>query len=126
MNIRHSHLRSESELASHSPEPHYNQARLLNALLAHFGYRRDSHLADKLGMSRPMICKLRKGTIPVGAALLIRMHEVSGLSIRALRVILGDRRKRFRGGYQTYSAKERIRVINERAIAASQSEHLQL
>lgn len=105
-----------------SPESHYDQARLLDALLAHFKLQRDAHLAEKLGMSRPMICKLRKGAIPVGAAILIRMHEISGLSIRTLRVILGDRRKRFRGGYQTYSAEQRINVANQRAIASAQNE----
>jgi hypothetical protein len=32
----------------------------------------------------------------VGASLLIRMHEVSNLTIRELRVLMGDRREKFR------------------------------
>jgi len=32
----------------------------------------------------------------VGASMLIRMHEVSNLSVRELREILGDRRQKFR------------------------------
>ena len=34
--------------------------------------------------------------MPVGASLLIRMHEVTDLSIRELRELMGDRRKRLR------------------------------
>jgi hypothetical protein len=34
--------------------------------------------------------------LPVGASLLIRMHEVSDLSIKELRVLMGDRREKFR------------------------------
>jgi hypothetical protein len=34
--------------------------------------------------------------LPVGASLLIRMHEVTDLSIRELRELMGDRRKRMR------------------------------
>ena len=34
--------------------------------------------------------------MPVGASLLIRMHEVSDLSIRELRNLMGDRREKFR------------------------------
>jgi len=33
---------------------------------------------------------------PVGAAMLIRMHEVSDLTIRDLRYLMGDRRQKFR------------------------------
>ncbi|MGJ9418760.1 hypothetical protein ACHAC9_13480 [Massilia sp. CMS3.1] len=34
--------------------------------------------------------------LAVDASLLIRMHEVSGLSIRDLRYLMGDRRAKFR------------------------------
>jgi hypothetical protein len=112
-------LQPESTMETCSSEPHYNPARLLDALLAHFNLRRDSQLADKLGMTRPMICHLRAQRIPVGAALLIRMHETSGLSIRQLREIIGDRRKRFRGSYHIYSEDERISVVNGKVAVAS-------
>lgn len=85
----------------------YSQARLLDALLDHFHLERDSELARRLDMPRSFICRLRKGQSPVGAALLIRMHDESGISIKELRRLLGDRRKRFRGGYSIYSAEDR-------------------
>jgi hypothetical protein len=34
--------------------------------------------------------------LPVGASLLIRMHEVTGMSIRDLRDLMGDRRTKYR------------------------------
>jgi hypothetical protein len=43
-----------------------------------------------------VISKIRHRRLPVGASLLIRMHEVSNLSIRDLRVLMGDRREKFR------------------------------
>jgi hypothetical protein len=43
-----------------------------------------------------VISKIRHRTLPVGASLLIRMHEVTDLSIRELRELMGDRRKRMR------------------------------
>lgn len=85
----------------------YSQARLLDALLNHFQLERDSELARRLDMPRSFICRLRKGRSPVGAALLIRMHDESGISIMELRRLLGDRRKRFRGGYSIYSVSNR-------------------
>lgn len=121
--MQHPQSKHDSAIAGVQHTLQYSQARLLDALLVHFGLRRDSHLAEKLGMPRPMICKLRKSKIPVGAAVLIRIHEISGLGIRELRTILGDRRRRFRGGYQTYSVEERISVVNQRAIATMQSGH---
>ena len=44
----------------------------------------------------PVISKIRHHRLPVGASLLIRMHEISGMSIRDLRDLLGDRRTKYR------------------------------
>ena len=93
----------------------YDQARLLDTLLAHFKLKRDSELAEKLSMSRPFISKLRHGQLPIGAAILIRIHEASDLSISELRHILGDRRKRFRGRYSLYNEDERAQYKLEKA-----------
>lgn len=85
----------------------YSPARLLDALLDHWQLKRDSELARTLDVSRSFVCCLRQHKTSVGAAVLIRMHEASGLSIKELRKILGDRRRRFRGGYSIYSAEDR-------------------
>jgi hypothetical protein len=46
--------------------------------------------------SRLVISKIRHHRLPVGASLLIRMHEVTGMSIRDLRDLMGDRRTKYR------------------------------
>lgn len=85
----------------------YNQARLLDALLKHFQLRRDSELARRLDIPRSFICKARKGQRPIGPVIMLRMHEESGISIKKLRAIMGDRRKWFRGAYSLHGPGDR-------------------
>jgi len=54
----------------------------------------------------PVISKIRHHRLPVGASLLIRMHEVSDLSIRDLRYLMGDRRNKFRISDKQFKPKE--------------------
>jgi hypothetical protein len=44
--------------------------------------------------------------LPVGASLLIRMHEVSDLSIKDLRILMGDRRDKFRISDKQFKPKD--------------------
>jgi hypothetical protein len=53
-------------------------------------------LSIVLEVTPPVISKIRHRRLPVGASILIRMHEVSDLSITQLRELLGDRRKKYR------------------------------
>jgi hypothetical protein len=43
-----------------------------------------------------VISKIRHYRLAIGASLLIRMHEVSDISIGNLRILMGDRRGKFR------------------------------
>lgn len=70
-------------------------AKLLDALVEHLGLKNDAALSRVLQMSPPWISKLRSKTLPVSAAVLVRMHDVTGLSIRDLRALMGDNRRRF-------------------------------
>jgi len=58
--------------------------------------KNDAALSRALEVTAPVISKIRHRTLPVGASLLIRMHEVTQLSIRDLRDLMGDRRTRYR------------------------------
>lgn len=49
-----------------------------------------------LEVAPPVISKIRHRRLAVSAALLIRMHEVSDITIGDLRYLMGDRRKKFR------------------------------
>lgn len=73
----------------------YNPDQLLDVLRDHLKLKNDAALCRALEVAPPIVSKIRHRRIPVGAAMLIRMHEVSGLSIRDLRFLMGDRRDKF-------------------------------
>lgn len=74
----------------------YNPNNLLDQLLETMRLKNDAALARVLEVAPPVISKIRHRRLPVGASLLIRMHEVSDLSIRDLRYLMGDRRGKHR------------------------------
>ena len=59
---------------------------LLDMLLAK-GPKNDAALARALEVAPPVISKIRHGRLPIGASLLIRMHEVFDVSIGELKRI---------------------------------------
>ena len=70
----------------------YDPNRLLDTLIQHLNLKNDAALSRALEVAPPVISKIRHHRLPVGASLLIRMHEVSELSIKELRRLMGDRR----------------------------------
>ena len=74
----------------------YDPNNLLDTLIDKLHLKNDAALSRALEVAPPVISKIRHRTLPVGASLLIRMHEVTDLSIRELRELMGDRRKRMR------------------------------
>lgn len=74
----------------------YNPNHLLDTLIKKMGLKNDAALSRSLEVAPPVISKIRHHRLPVGASLLIRMHEVSDLSIKELRLLMGDRRAKFR------------------------------
>jgi hypothetical protein len=67
---------------------------LLDAVAEHLEAKNDAALCRELEVLPSLISKIRHGR-SVGAQLLIRMHEVTGLSIRDLRLLMGDTRPHF-------------------------------
>ena len=74
----------------------YNPNHLLDSLRGNMQLRNDAALSRMLEVAPPVISKIRHHRLPVGASLLIRMHEVTGMSIRDLRDLMGDRRTKYR------------------------------
>ena len=74
---------------------HYTPANLLDTLLDKMQLQNDVALAHALGVTPPVISKIRQCQKPIGAALLLRMHEQSGLSVQELRQLMGDPRETF-------------------------------
>ena len=66
----------------------YNPNYLLDELIKRLNLKNDAALARLLEVAPPVISKIRHHTLPIGATILIRMHEISELSIRDLREML--------------------------------------
>jgi transcriptional regulator with XRE-family HTH domain len=76
-----------------APDGGFAPGHLLNALKTHLRLRSDAALARALDVGRPYVSKIRHRMNSVGPTLLVRMHEVSGLPVRQLRALMGDRRR---------------------------------
>lgn len=79
-----------------SNEMAYDPSRLLDSLLEKLQLKNDAALCRVLSVAPPVISKIRHRRLSVGASILIRMLEVSDLSLRDLRKIMGDRREKYR------------------------------
>lgn len=85
----------------------YNPNDLIDGLIALLKLKNDAALCRLLGVSRPVISRIRHRTLPVTASILLKMHEETGLSVGELRNLLGDRRSRFRFGHTSDRPTER-------------------
>jgi hypothetical protein len=84
----------------------YDPNNLLDALIEKLNLKNDAALSRALEVAPPVISKIRHRRLPVGASLLIRMHEVSDLSIKDLRILMGDRRDKFRISDKQFKPKD--------------------
>lgn len=84
----------------------YDPNNLLDSLIEKLNLKNDAALSRILEVAPPVISKIRHRRLPVGASLLIRMHEVSDLSIAELRILMGDRRDKFRISDKQFKPKE--------------------
>lgn len=74
----------------------YDSNHLLDSILDELNLPNDAALAEALEVEEGVIGELREMRREVDAAILIRMHELTDISIVGLRNILGDRRRRSR------------------------------
>ncbi|WP_019140482.1 hypothetical protein [Noviherbaspirillum massiliense] len=84
----------------------YDPNNLLESLIKKLNLKNDAALSRALEVAPPLISKIRHRRLPVGASLLIRMHEVSELSIKDLRELMGDRRTKFRISDKQFKPKD--------------------
>jgi hypothetical protein len=91
----HSHEDAMEQVKMQSMQ-RYDPDQLLASLIGRLNLKNDAALSRALEVSPPVISKIRHRRLPVTASLLIRMHEVSALSISELRQLMGDRRGKFR------------------------------
>ena len=66
----------------------YDPNRVLDAIIDKLQLKNDAALSRALEVAPPVISKIRHGTLPIGATILLRMHDISDLSIRELRALM--------------------------------------
>lgn len=66
----------------------YDPNRVLDAIIAKLRLKNDAALSRLLEVAPPVISKIRHNTLPIGATILLRMHEVSDISIGELRELM--------------------------------------
>jgi hypothetical protein len=66
----------------------YDPNRVLDAIINKLRLKNDAQLSRVLEVAPPVISKIRHNTLPIGATILLRMHEVSDFSIRELRSLM--------------------------------------
>ena len=64
--------------------------RLLDTLIEHMQLKNDAQLSRRLGIPPPVVSQMRHRKLTVGATMLLRMHEESGLSIADLKDLLAE------------------------------------
>ncbi len=70
-------------------EPTYDPNKVLDAIIEKLNLKNDAALSRALEVAPPVISKIRHRTLPIGATILLRMHEVSEFSIRELKSLMG-------------------------------------
>lgn len=74
----------------------YHPERVLDKVSEKLKLCNDAALARALQIAAPLLDQIRHGQTPLRASILLRINEVSGLSMGELRALMGDRRSKFR------------------------------
>jgi hypothetical protein len=104
--MKNTHLQDNFDMNALAELAAYDPNNLLDSLIEKLHLKNDAALSRALEVAPPVISKIRHRRLPVGASLLIRMHEVSDLTIRDLRILMGDRRDKFRISDKQFKPKE--------------------
>lgn len=77
-------------------EKKYNPNKLIDAVTAKLELKNDAAVARALKVETPIIEKVRNNRLPLGGYLLMRLGEITGMSVTDLQDLMGDRRRKFR------------------------------
>lgn len=86
----------------------YDPNNLLDSVIQKLQLKNDAALSRALEIAPPVISKIRHRRLPIGASFLIRLHEVTNISMKELRGLMGDRREKYRIGHVDFRAKAGI------------------
>lgn len=92
MNLRQRRMemREAMERARMAEPPSFVPNKLLDTLIQRMQLKNDAQLSRKLGVPPPVVSQMRHRKLAVGATMLLRMHEESGLSIAELKELLAE------------------------------------
>lgn len=68
--------------------PTYTPERFLHELIVRLNLRNDAGLSRALDVSPPVICKIRNRKLPIGASLILRAHEETGMSVKEIKSLI--------------------------------------
>jgi len=74
----------------------YNPNHMLDALIEKMGLENDAAFAQRIKLARPIVAMLREGRMSISASMMMWFHEASGISMKELRQLIGDRRLKYR------------------------------
>lgn len=75
--------------ASKKPVP-TAASRLLDSVKENLGLETDADLCRFLGVFPPVVAKTRSGVLPVGANMILRLHEKVGMPVAEIRQALAE------------------------------------
>ena len=80
----------------HTAEDRFDPNRLFDTLLHQLDLENDEALSRTLHVESYLIKRIRQRQHPLDSSLLIRINEASGINMRELRHLMGDRRTEYR------------------------------
>ncbi|WP_192805040.1 hypothetical protein [Noviherbaspirillum aerium] len=83
---------------AHPPVLRFDPNRMFDTLLRKLELANDDALCAELHVAPFVIARIRSGQSPIPPSLLIRINELSGINVRELRRLMGDRRSEYRMG----------------------------
>lgn len=77
-------------------EKTYDPNHLIDEVMAKLALKNDAGFAKALKVEAPIIEKVRSSRLPLAGYLLMRLRELTGMSVSDLQGLMGDRRRKFR------------------------------
>lgn len=78
-----------------TPQKKRNPSYLLDTLILRQKLRNDAELARALNIAPSVISKIRHSKTNISASLLLDIHEMTQISIRELRNLMGDTKEKY-------------------------------
>lgn len=69
-------------------DPNYDPNQLLDAVMAKLALKNDAALSQVLGVTAPLLSKVRHRRLPVSAELMIKVHDATTLSIAEIKGLI--------------------------------------